>query len=168
MKQITVRLEDGVHRAVKIRAAADGLAMEALARVWFETYANGGTISASTETTIRPRDGALTAGGETRGAEADPLRSIPEPPAVSALDGGLSRGDEVSTAGGGVTDTAPVRESPRAGSSETPAPPLKPHRADPKDKAAQEHGKKERAAAKGLCPHRVPIGSFCRRCEEEA
>lgn len=39
MKQITVRLDDEVHRAVKIRAASEGVAMETLARQWFEDYA---------------------------------------------------------------------------------------------------------------------------------
>jgi hypothetical protein len=52
-------------------------------------------------------------------------------------DDGLGRGDAVSTAGGGVTDTAPVRKSPRVGSSDIPAPPPSPgversFRPDPK------------------------------------
>lgn len=39
------------------------------------------------------------------------------------------------------------------------------HNADPKDKATQEHGKgaKKSGAAK-MCPHRVPVGTYCKRC----
>lgn len=44
--------------------------------------------------------------------------------------------------------------------------PLKPFRADPKTKASQEHGKKERKTAEKMCVHRVPLGSFCKRCAE--
>lgn len=44
---------------------------------------------------------------------------------------------------------------------------LKPHAADPKDKATQEHGKREKKPRSGLCQHRVPVGVFCKRCDEE-
>ena len=41
------------------------------------------------------------------------------------------------------------------------------HKADPRDKASQEHAPKEkRKSAGGMCEHRVPIGSYCKRCEE--
>lgn len=54
----------------------------------------------------------------------------------------------------------------------TPGPPpraLPEFKADPKDKASQEHAPREkRKSAGGMCEHRVPIGSFCKRCEEEA
>lgn len=49
----------------------------------------------------------------------------------------------------------------------SPAPSLRPHRADPKDKAAMEHGRGEKKSSGGMCAHRVPAGSFCKRCEEE-
>lgn len=41
---------------------------------------------------------------------------------------------------------------------------LKPHRADSKSKAAEEHGKRERVAKTGMCEHRIPKGSFCKAC----
>ena len=67
VKQITVRLDDEMHRAVKVRAAQDGVAMEALGRVWFEAYGLGGTVTASTETTVRQRElaagASVTSGG---------------------------------------------------------------------------------------------------------
>lgn len=43
-----------------------------------------------------------------------------------------------------------------------------PHNADPKDKASQEHAKGQKKTAGGMCEHRVPIGSYCKRCEEAA
>jgi len=43
---------------------------------------------------------------------------------------------------------------------------LKSHRADPKDKAAQEHGAREKAKPTGMCDHRVPRGQYCKRCED--
>ena len=44
------------------------------------------------------------------------------------------------------------------------------HRADPKDKAKQEHAPKEkRKSAGGMCEHRVPVGTYCKReCAEWA
>ena len=38
-------------------------------------------------------------------------------------------------------------------------------RADPKQKAAQEHAPKERQrASRSMCEHRVPAGQYCKRC----
>jgi hypothetical protein len=55
----------------------------------------------------------------------------------------------------------------RAGVESAPARVLPEHRADPRDRASMEHGPREPAAAKGMCEHRVPLGSYCKRCEEE-
>ena len=76
MKAITIRLEDETHRAVKVRAATEGVAMEALARVWFDAYARGGTVTASTELTVRPREGGLAAGEEQRPGETVTRRLV--------------------------------------------------------------------------------------------
>ena len=43
---------------------------------------------------------------------------------------------------------------------------LSEHKTDSKNKAAQEHGKRQPKPTAGLCPHRVPDGSYCKRCEE--
>jgi hypothetical protein len=50
------------------------------------------------------------------------------------------------------------------------APPrvLPEHKADPRDKATQEHGRKPGAVRAKVCVHRVAAGSYCKRCEEEA
>lgn len=39
------------------------------------------------------------------------------------------------------------------------------HRADPKDRAAQEHGRRQRQVRSQLCEHRVPAGAFCKVCD---
>ncbi len=91
MKVITVRLDEETHRRVKVRAVHDGVAMEAIARVWFEAYGAGGTVTASTETTVGPRNGGLAAGevAESDGpggavARVAPVAGPSVPPAPAA------------------------------------------------------------------------------------
>lgn len=72
---------------------------------------------------------------------------------------GARVGPAVPAPGLGLVSTAVVAD-------EVHRVPLKPHAADPKDKASQEHRKRESTKKSGLCPHRVPVGVFCKKCEE--
>lgn len=164
MKKISVNVSDEIHTAVRMRAFRDGVAMGELGRVWFETYAVGGTIVASSPT-VSPREGTFAGGlgaGETHEKVGRPVR--PDG-ADAATDAHVSSAP--SPDGLGAADENPMGQTSPLRSRSSAAPnSLKPHRADPKTKASQEHGKGAKKVSTGLCEHRVPVGSFCRRCEE--
>lgn len=81
-------------------------------------------------------------------------RDKPAAPHLEQLEAALGReatGAERALIEGGLP-TPPARSVPQ-------------FRADPKEKAAQEHAPKERQRAKAqMCEHRVPLGQYCKRC----
>lgn len=100
------------------------------------------------------RVGGLGAVGGAAVSRHDTEGSYPLPDSQSSV--GLSGRKDMGSHSDGLAPSRP---------SAAPSP-LKPHRPDPKAKASQEHGRGEKKTVKGLCPHRVPLGSFCRRCTD--
>lgn len=102
------------------------------------------------------------------------MRSLQKEIVARLFDGLTAGGRSSARVGGNVREEgaglrAAAHDSrPPAASPEETQRVLPPHRADPKEKAAQEHWRRVAGPAKGLCPHRVPLGSYCKRCEEES
>lgn len=86
---------------------------------------------------------------EQRRLAVGALELVVEGPGVGSIEDALKSGNETS-----VPTPGGIRPSRR------PA-----HRADPKTKAAMEHGRREPRARDGMCEHRIPAGAFCKVCD---
>ena len=87
--------------------------------------------------------------------------------AAQVRAGGLAAGEattaRIVSRAGNKADAEMRDDTPRLAVSPAARPP---HKADPKGKAEMEHGSRDRSPWSGMCEHRVPLGSFCKRCED--